>query len=247
MSNTTSVRALFFDVFGTLTDWRRSVAREAQLLLEPLGYSVDWVAFAVAWRSQYQPAMEEIRSGRGAYAKLDVLHRRMLQNVLPGFGLDQLREAELDQLNLAWHKLEAWPDVQPGLEILRQRFLIAPVSNGNISLMTDIARRNDLRWDAILGADLARDFKPKATVYLAAVEAFDLEPHECMMCAAHGSDLAAAAALGLRTAFVARPDEHPGNSENMSRISADYFVQSLTDLATQLSIRVAADHPVDLT
>jgi 2-haloacid dehalogenase len=241
------VKALFFDVFGTLTDWRRSVAREAQCLLEPLGYTVDWIAFAVAWRSQYQPAMEEIRSGRADYTRLDILHRRMLQNVLPRFGLDKLHEAELDQLNLAWHRLDVWPDVQAGLEILRQRFLIAPVSNGNISLMADIARRNDLRWDAILGADLARDFKPKAAVYLAAVEAFGLEPGQCMMCAAHDSDLAAAAAVGLRTAFIARPEEQPDQSENASGVGADYSVQSLTDLAAQLSTRVAADRPVDLT
>jgi 2-haloacid dehalogenase len=226
-----SVKALFFDVFGTLADWRRSVAREAQLLLEPLGYSLDWIAFAVCWRAQYQPAMEEIRSGRAPYAKLDVVHRRMLQTILPRFDLDKLQDAQLDQLNLAWHKLDLWPDVRPGLEVLRQHFLVAPVSNGNISLMTDIARRNNLHWDAILGADLARDFKPKAAVYLAAVEAFNLQPHECMMCAAHDDDLVAAAALGLRTAFIARPEENPGRSENAPRMSPDCFVQSLTDLA----------------
>jgi 2-haloacid dehalogenase len=228
------VKALFFDVFGTLVDWRTGVAREAQSILKPLGYSLEWTAFAEAWRDQYQPGMEEVRSGRIPYTKLDVLHRQMLRKILPQFGLDKLQESELDQLTLAWHRLDAWQDVPSGLSRLRKRFLIAPVSNGSIAIMSDLARRNNFPWDAILGADLARDYKPKAVVYLAAVEAFDLEPRECMMCAAHSGDLRAASASGLRTAFIARPQERPGVSESAAKYSVDVLSTSALDLANQL-------------
>jgi 2-haloacid dehalogenase len=228
------VKALFFDVFGTLVDWRTGVARETQSILGPLGYSVDCSAFADAWREQYQPAMEEVRSGRSPYAKLDVLHRQTLRNVTASFGLDKLPAAVLDELTLAWHRLDAWPDVAAGLARLRRRFLIAPVSNGNVAIMCDLARRNDFRWDAILGADLARDFKPKSAVYCSAVEAFGLTPGECMMCAAHSSDLQAAAAAGLLTAFIARAGERPGASELAPKFAVDMWVQSTLDLASQL-------------
>jgi 2-haloacid dehalogenase len=226
-------KALFFDVFGTLVDWRAGVAREAQLLLEPLGHALDWAQFADAWRDQYQPAMEEVRAGRRPYAKLDELHRRNLQTILPRFGLTGLEETTLDQLTLAWHRLDAWQDVSAGLARLRERYLIAPVSNGNIRLMCDLARRNDFRWDAILGADIARNFKPAAAVYLAAAGAFDLEPRECMMCAAHGSDLEAAADNGLQTAFIARPQERPG-CDREAELSADILARTTLDLADQL-------------
>jgi 2-haloacid dehalogenase len=228
------IKALFFDVFGTLVDWRSGVAREAQSVLKPLGFALDWLALADAWREQYQPAMEEVRSGRLAYTKLDVLHRQTMKRILPRFGIDELADADLDPLILAWHRLDAWPDVQPGLSRLRQRFLIAPLSNGNTAIMCDLARRNDFRWDAILGADTARDFKPKAAVYLAAAEAFGLSPGECMMCAAHGSDLRAAAETGLRTAFIARPEERPGFSESPLRMTVDLSCRSALDLASQL-------------
>ena len=228
------VKALFFDVFGTLVDWRSGVAREAESVLKPLGLSLDWLALADAWREQYQPAMEEVRSGRLAYTKLDVLHRQTLKRILPRFGIDELTEAALNELTLAWHRLDAWPDVQPALSRLRQRFLIAPVSNGNTALMCDLARRNDFRWDAILGADTARDFKPQAAVYLAAADALALEAGECMMCAAHGSDLRAAAESGLRTAFIARPEEHPGLSESTPKMPVDLFCRTTLELASQL-------------
>jgi 2-haloacid dehalogenase len=228
-----NVKALFFDVFGTLVDWRAGVAREAQLLLQPLGHGVDWTQFADAWRDQYQPAMEEVRAGRRPYTKLDVLHRRNLQTILPRFGLATLDETTLDQLTLAWHRLDAWQDVAAGLARLRQRYLIAPVSNGNITLMCDLARRNDFRWDAILGADIAGNFKPAAAVYLAAAGAFDLKPNECMMCAAHGSDLRAAADNGLRTAFIARPQERPG-CDSEPEFPADILARTTLDLAAQL-------------
>jgi 2-haloacid dehalogenase len=228
------LKALFFDVFGTLVDWRSGVAREAKSILKPLGYSLDWTAFADAWRDQYQPGMEEVRSGRIPYSKLDVLHRQMLQKILPNFGLDKLNEKQLDQLTLSWHRLDAWKDVPAGLARLRKRFLIAPVSNGNIAIMSDLARRNDLRWDAILGADLARDYKTKAVVYLSAVEAFDLKPSECMMCAAHSEDVKGASANGLRTAFIARPEERPGVSESAPKYPVDVLSSTTLDLATEL-------------
>lgn len=230
----TSVKALFFDVFGTLVDWRTSVAREAQSVLKPIGYSLDWLAFADAWRDQYQPAMEEVRAGRTPYIKLDVLHRQMLQKILPRFGLQNLSNKELDELILAWHRLDAWPDVQAGLARLRTRFFIAPVSNGNIALMADLARRNDIRWDAILGAELARGFKPQASVYLAAVDAFNLTPDECMMCAAHASDLKAAAASGLRVAYIVRPQERPGASISPPSMPLHMSVRTTLELAEQL-------------
>jgi 2-haloacid dehalogenase len=229
------VKALFFDVFGTLVDWRGSIAREARVILSPVGVALDWEAFADAWRGQYQPAMDEVRSGRLPFSKLDELHRRNLDVILKDFGLDDLDESTRANLNLAWHRLDAWPDTRPGLERLRAKFRIAPCSNGNISLMVDLARRNGLSWDAILGAEIARDYKPKPAVYLSAAAAFDCEPHETMMVAAHSSDLAAAAASGLRTAFIARPDEHgKGRGESRASVPVDLSAASLTALADQL-------------
>ena len=151
--------------------------------------------------------MEEVRSGRIPFSKLDVLHRRNLERILPRFGISGLSEDAARNLNLAWHRLDAWPDVPPGMARLKRRVMLAPVSNGNISLMVDLARRNNLPWDAILGSETAGDFKPKPRVYLAACEALDLPPGECMMVAAHTNDLLAAAKCGLRTAHVARPNE----------------------------------------
>lgn len=233
-----AVRALIFDVFGTLVDWRTSIAREAQALLAPLGIAADWGAFADAWRDQYQPAMDEVRRGRLPFSKLDVLHRRNLDVVLEDLGVaERVDETIRVHLNLAWHRLDAWPDVAPGLTRLRAGYRLAPCSNGNISLMVDLARRNGLPWDAILGAELARDYKPKPAVYLAAAEAFDLPPAAVMMVAAHSSDLAAAAACGLRTAFIARPDEHgPGRGETVAAGPVDLSASGLGDLADRLGL-----------
>jgi 2-haloacid dehalogenase len=229
------IKALLFDVFGTLVDWRGSVAREAQAILSPRGAAVDWFAFADAWRARYQPAMDEVRSGRVAFTKLDVLHRRNLDAILPAFGLADIDEATRAELNFAWHRLDAWPDVPEGLSRLRSRFRIAPCSNGDISQMVDLARRNGLHWDAILGAEFARDYKPKPVVYLSAAAAFDCLPAETMMVAAHSYDLAAAAALGLRTAFIARPDEDgPGKGERRPSVPVDFSAPSLMALADQL-------------
>jgi 2-haloacid dehalogenase len=231
------VKALLFDVFGTLVDWRSSIAREARQILTPHGADADWGAFADAWREQYQPAMEAVRSGEIAFCKLDRLHRRNLDIVLRNFGLERIDEAARAQLNLAWHRLDAWPDAAEGLARLRKKFLVAPCSNGNISLMADLARRNGFVWDAILGAEVARDYKPKPVVYLASAAAFDCTPREAMMVAAHSSDLAAAAACGLRTAFIARADEHgPGRGEARASVPVDVSAASLVDLACRLGV-----------
>jgi 2-haloacid dehalogenase len=235
-----AVKALLFDVFGTLVDWRTSVAREAEAILKPRGHTLDWLDFADRWRGKYQGAMEKVRSGHIAFCKLDVLHRQNLESVLSDLELSGLSEDVLQSLNMAWHRLDAWPDVTDGLTRLKRRYLLAPLSNGNISLMVDLARRNGFVWDAILGAEIAHDYKPQPRVYLAAAEAFDLAPGECMMVAAHSSDLKAAAAVGFATAHIARPDEAgPGRGEkgpDAEVVAVDIAAKDLGDLATQLGV-----------
>jgi 2-haloacid dehalogenase len=235
MMSVPAVKALFFDVFGTVVDWRTSIARESEIILKPKGHALDWLAFADAWRDQYQPAMEEVRSGKIPFSRLDVLHRRNLERILPRFGVSGLDEATMQHFNKAWHRLDGWPDAAPGLQRLHRKFLIAPVSNGNISLMANIARRNDFPWDAILGSEIAGDYKPKPRVYLRAAEAFDCAPQECMMVAAHSNDLAAAAATGLKTAHVARPNEKgPGTGESKPSVPVDIAAADIVALAAAL-------------
>jgi 2-haloacid dehalogenase len=227
-----NLRALIFDVFGTLVDWRSGVARDLRLHLRLGAEEAD--ALADAWRDEYQPAMEAVRAGRIGFCKLDALHRRNLDLVLDRFGHDA-DEATRRQLNLAWHRLDAWPDVTPALHKLRERFLLAPCSNGNISLMADLARRNGWHWDAVLGAEIARDYKPKPEVYLTACAAFDCAPHEVLMVAAHSSDLEAAARAGLRTAHIARPNEHgPGRGETAPVVAVDFSAADLGALTERL-------------
>ncbi len=231
------VKALVYDVFGTCVDWRSGVAHDAERILKPLGYRIDWRAFADAWRALYQPTMEEVRAGREPYVALDVLHRRMLDQIRPQFGLQKMDPKMADDLNLAWHRLDTWPDVVPGLARLKRKYLLAPCSNGNIALMVDIARRNGIPWDAILGADIARDFKPKPAVYLMTAAALNLQPREVMMVAAHSDDLRQAAASGLRTAHIARPGESgPGTGESAPRVPVDVAATSMEDLARQLGL-----------
>ena len=227
-----SVKALIFDVFGTVVDWRNGVARGSKAILEPRGYTLDWIPFAEAWRGEYQPAMEEVRSGKIPFSKLDVIHRRMLERIRGRFGLEKLDEPVLQELTLVWHKLDAWKDVGTGFARLRRRFLMAPCSNGNIALQVDLARHNDIRWDAILGAEIAGDYKPKPRVYLASAEALNLEPQQVVMVAAHSDDLKAAAAVGLRTAHVARPEEFTGNTgETGPKYPVDFAAKSFDALA----------------
>ena len=223
-------RLFIFDVFGTLVDWRGSIAAAAR---RQWGDGFDGERFADAWRGEYQPSMERIREGARGYVKLDVLHRENLDRVLDTFGLAATTdEATRQRLTHEWHRLDAWSDVREGLERLRRIGMVAPCSNGNIALMADLARHNGLHWDAIVGADLARDYKPKARVYLEACEAFGLAPADVVMVAAHASDLEAAAACGLRTAFLERPDEFGrGLGERVAPGCAEQRATSLVDLA----------------
>jgi 2-haloacid dehalogenase len=230
-----AIKGLLFDVFGTLVDWRSSISRQARDLLSRPGFSPAWEAFADAWRAEYQPAMEEIRTGRESFRLLDEIHRGNLEKVLRFFGIKDLDEQTLDQLTLAWHRLDAWPDVREGLARLRRRFRIAPCSNGNISLLVDLSRHNGWTWDAILGAELARDYKPKPSVYLRSAAALGCRPEETVMVAAHPLDLSAAAALGMRTAFVPRPLERGTREpESASEMRFDWVADSLLTLADQL-------------
>jgi 2-haloacid dehalogenase len=210
------VKALVFDVFGTVVDWRSGVARDAAPFLARHGKAeADPGVFADAWRRRYMPAMEEVRSGRRPFTRLDVLHRENLAAILPDFGLDAARvpEAELDALNLAWHRLDPWPDAVAGLIRLRMKYIVAPLSNGNIILMIDMARRAGLPWDAILGAEVAQAYKPMPEAYLRTAETLAMAPGEVCLVAAHHGDLAAARRCGLRTCYVPRPLEHgPGGT-----------------------------------
>jgi 2-haloacid dehalogenase len=213
------VRALVFDVFGTVVDWRSGVARDAAPFLARHAKSrVDPAAFADAWRKRYDPAMEAVRSGGRPFVRLDVLHWENLVAILPAFGIDPAKvpAAELDELNLAWHRLDPWPDVVAGLARLKSRYIIAPLSNGNVVLMLDMAKRAGLPWDAILGAELAQAYKPDPEAYLRTVDILAMRPDEVCMVAAHNGDLAAARACGLATAFVPRPTEHgPGQTRDL--------------------------------
>jgi 2-haloacid dehalogenase len=206
-----SIGALTFDVFGTVVDWRSSIIREGQAFGKHRGLQVDWAKFADAWRGLYQPAMEEVRSGRRPWVRLDDLHRESLVRLLRDFGVGGLSPAEIDDLNRAWHRLDPWPDAVAGLTRLKRRYVLATLSNGNIALMVNMAKRAGLPWDTILGAEVARAYKPTPEAYLRSADALGLRPEQCLMVAAHPSDLAAAARCGLRTAYVPRPLEHgPG-------------------------------------
>ena len=230
-------KALVFDVFGTVVDWRTSVAREVEDLARRKGLRVDGVAFADAWRAGYAPTMDRVRKGELPWTKLDRLHRMILEGIVAGFGLGGLSEGERDSLNRAWHRLQPWPDAVPGLTRLKRKFIIAPLSNGNISLMTDLAKHAGLPWDCILGAELVRHYKPDPEVYRSAAEFLDVTPAEVMMVAAHLRDLRAAKAEGLRTAFVVRHDEFGpnGHPDLAADDSVDIMARSFDDLANRLS------------
>jgi 2-haloacid dehalogenase len=230
------VRALTFDVFGTVVDWRSGIAREAQALLAPKGFERDWAGFALRWRARYQPAMEQVRSGRRAWTILDHLHRENLVAVLDEFGIEGLSDQEIDHLNRAWHRLDPWPDVVEGLGRLKRRYILATLSNGNVALMVNMAKRAGLPWDVILGAEVARAYKPRPEAYLRTAELLGLVPSACMMVAAHNDDLVAARAVGFRTAFVARPREYGPDQSRDLRAEGGYDVvaDSLTQLAAGL-------------
>ncbi|HXA97726.1 MAG TPA: haloacid dehalogenase type II [Candidatus Dormibacteraeota bacterium] len=232
-----SVRALTFDVFGTVVDWRTSVIREGEAFGKAHRVSADWAKFADAWRGLYQPAMDEVRSGRRPWVKLDDLHRESLVRLLGDFGITGLSPADVDHFNHAWHHLDPWPDVVVGLTRLRRRFVLATLSNGNIALMVNMAKRGGLPWDAILGAEVARAYKPMPEAYQRTADALGLRPEQCLMVAAHPSDLAAAARSGLRTAYVPRPLEFgPGRgpSEPAPGQPFDVVASDFIELAEKL-------------
>jgi 2-haloacid dehalogenase len=222
-------KALFFDVFGTCVDWRTSVIRAGEPLGLPPGFADDW-------RRRYQPQLETVRSGHRPWTTLDLLHRESLDDVLADHGVD-LTPAQRDELTLVWHRLEPWPDTVAGLTELKARHIIAPVSNGNIALLVDMAKHAGLPWDVILGAELARAYKPQPEAYLRSVEALGLQPREVMMVAAHNGDLVAAGGLGLMTAFVPRPTEHgPGQTSDLEpEQDYDLVAEDLGALARMLS------------
>ena len=234
------VQALVFDVFGTVVDWRSGVAREATGFLARYAPDADPTAFADAWRRRYSLAMEEVRSGRRPFTRLDVLHRENLEASLPEFGINPsaVPPSELDALNLAWHRLDPWPDSVPGLARLKRGFIIAPLSNGNIRLMLDMAKRAGLPWDAILGAEIAQAYKPSREAYLRNAEALMLQPESICLVAAHNGDLAAAQRCGFRTAFIPRPMEHGPDQTADLRPEEDWdaVATDIEDLATQLGL-----------
>jgi len=230
------VKALLFDVFGTVVDWRSGVIRDVTAAAGRAGVQIDAARFADRWRGGYRPAMDLVRQGTLPWTKLDDLHRRVLDELAAEFGLAGLPAAELDWLNTCWHRLDPWPDSVPGLARLRPRYVLATLSNGNVALLLNMARRAGLPWDMIFSAELFRHYKPDPQAYLGAVELLSLEPAEVMLVAAHNDDLAAAGDLGLATAFVPRPTEYgPAQQANLSP-ARDYTVVAadLTDLATQL-------------
>lgn len=234
------VKALVFDVFGTVVDWRSGIAREAAVFFARRGVALDPHAFADAWRRRYQPAMEAVRAGRRPFTRLDVLHRENLLGVLAEFGVDPagVPEEELTHLNRAWHRLDPWPDSVAGLARLKTRYFIAPLSNGNIVLLANMAKRAGLPWDAILGAEVVRAYKPQPEAYLRTAEVLDLRPEEVALIAAHNNDLAAARAAGLRTGFVLRRTEHGPAQTTDTGAEQDWDVvaSSFPDLASRLGV-----------
>jgi 2-haloacid dehalogenase len=234
------VQAFVFDVFGTVADWRSGVAREMAGFLARYAPDADPAAFADAWRRGYSPAMEEVRSGRRPFTRLDVLHRENLEALLPEFGIDPtaVPRSELDALNLAWHRLDPWPDSVPGLARLKRGFIIAPLSNGNIRLMLDMAKRAGLPWYAILGAEVAQAYKPMPEAYLRTAEILMLRPEQVCLVAAHNEDLGAARRCGLRTAFIPRPMEHGRRQTTDLKPEEDWdaVASDIEDLASQLGL-----------
>jgi len=232
-----TLRALAFDVFGTVVDWRSSIVREGQLLSAATGLQVDWPALADAWRAGYAPAMDRTRGAGQAWADIDTLHRQILDELVPRFGLQSLSEAERAHLNLVWHRLMPWPDAVGGLNRLRCRYPISTLSNGNVSLLVDMARHAGLPWDCVLSGELIHKYKPDPEVYRMAARLLGCAPGELMLVAAHPSDLQAAKACGLRTAYVHRALEfgaqapaRPARPEGFDLVASDFL-----DLARQLA------------
>ena len=230
-----AVRALAFDVFGTVVDWRSTIIREGSALGAAKGLRVDWSAFADAWRDGYGPAMNRVRTAELPWKTIDELHRIILDGLLERFGIESLSESEKDSLNRVWHRLDPWPDAVEGLARLKRKFIVASLSNGNVALLVNMAKHAGLPWDAVLSAELAGLYKPDRAVYLKAASLLGLDPEAVMMVAAHKGDLRAAANAGLRTAFVPRPKERPNRPIDLSFDTAfDVNATDFLDLASQL-------------
>lgn len=228
------IKALTFDVFGTVVDWRGTIVVEGTRMNRGHGWDIDWAAFADAWRALYQPSMSEVRDGKRPWVRLDDLHRESLDTLIPQFGLDDLGAAERDHLCRVWHRLRPWPDAVAGLLRLKMKFVLATLSNGNIALLVNMAKHANLPWDAILGAEVARHYKRQPEAYLTTADMLGLQPDQCLMVAAHNDDLVTAAGLGFRTAFVARPTEY-GPAQSTDLI-ADYEFDIVTEDFNALAI-----------
>ena len=230
------VRALIFDVFGTVVNWHGSVAREVRGLARAKGLRVNAVKFATAWRAGYRPAMDRVLRGEAPFEKIDVIHRAILEDVLKQFKIDSLSEEEKAYLNLVWHRLKPWPDAVRGLKRLKSKFIIATLSNGNTSLLVNMAKHGGLPWDCVFSSDTFKLFKPDPGMYLGAAGMLDLKPEEVMMVAAHKPDLRAAAKCGLKTAFVKRPFEHGrgGTPDLASEAEFTVNAESFVGLADEL-------------
>ena len=229
-------RALLFDVFGTVVDWRSTIVREMQDFGAQQSLIQNWEQFALDWRALYQPAMEVVRSGSRGYVRLDTLHKENLLELLPEYGLEELDVATIDRINTVWHRLQPWADTLPGMHRLKRHFVLASLSNGNIALMVNMARHNGIPWDAILGSEPAKGYKPQPHVYLDSISMLGLEPADCMMVAAHNDDLRAARSLGLKTAYINRPYEY-GKSQStdlQAEEEWDYICNSMSELADRL-------------
>ena len=231
------IRALIFDVFGTVVDWRGSIVRECRALGRTKKLAVDWDAFTDAWRGGYKPAMDRVRKGDLPWMSIDQLHRLILDDLLRQFGIDSLDESEIDHLNRVWHRLDPWPDSRQGLALLKRRHVIATLSNGNVSLLVNMAKHGRLPWDTVLSAELFRHYKPDPEAYLGAAAILGFEPQEVMMVAAHKDDLRAAKACGLKTAFVGRPREKgPKVKVDVKpEPDFDYNAKSFIELARKLA------------
>lgn len=227
------LKALLFDVFGTTVDWRTSLIHEGELLAQAHNLSIDWGEFADAWRAGYQPAMDVVRRGERPWVPLDMLHREILDSLLIRYGIDHIPEEDIARFNRAWHRLNPWPDVIGGLHRLKSHFICAPLSNGSVALLVNMTKYSGLPWDCVLSAELAGQYKPQPQVYLTAVKLLAVKPDEVMMVAAHHLDLVAAAALGLRTAYVHRPAESPTATETFDS-AFDINARDFHDLADQL-------------
>ena len=238
MTLTTTVKAMVFDTFGSVVDWRGSIIRDLTQWGHENGYAADWAALADKWRGRYQPQMEKVRSGQREWTILDVLHRESLDALLPEFGLDAMTEVQRQHVNRVWHRLDGWPDSVAGLSRLKSKYIIAPLSNGNISLLTDIAKYTGLPWDLNLSTEVFKCYKPQPQSYLGVCAALQLEPEQVMMCAAHNDDLLAARRVGLKTAFWPRPTEHgPGQTTNLQATENwDIVAKDIRDLARQMGV-----------